>query len=164
MRPMSAIALALFRRAGWAPLFVLLFHGVVSQILRLYERWPHFDVFTHFLGGASVAFLFSASFAAVPAQAVNGPLRAWLDATFTLALTSLAAVIWEFLEFFVDRSLGTRMQGGLRDTLLDLAMGLAGGIVVVLVIAVRGLLGRVRPIDGAIPMSAEPLYRRGVEE
>jgi hypothetical protein len=144
----GTIARVLFFRAGWAPALVLGVHYASAWVIGIYAIFPHFDVPVHFVGGVSVAFLFRATFAALPTSLVQGRGRAVLEATFVMGLTSVAAVFWEFFEFLSDRYLGSRMQVGLPDTLLDLAMGVLGGLVVVLVAWARGLLGRVRPIDG----------------
>lgn len=48
-------------------------------------------------------------------------------AAFLVSWSALAAVVWEFREWFTDRYLGTHAQGSVDDTMLDLAMGMLGG-------------------------------------
>jgi hypothetical protein len=52
-------------------------------------------------------------------------------------LTAVAAVASEFLEFASDFSLGTKMNLGVSDTLLDLFFGLLGAVVTVARLSVR---------------------------
>jgi hypothetical protein len=133
----------LVARAGWAPITVVLVHALISRGLKLYGPFPHLDVPMHFLGGASIAYFVSRCFAALPASVVMLRWRAAAEALVAFCVTATSAVIWEFLEWFADRYLGTNAQKGLSDTLLDLAMGLAGGAAYLLVAWGRCALGKI---------------------
>lgn len=51
-----------------------------------------------------------------------------MQAVVVLGMTGTATVFWEFAEFVSDRFFGTHAQVGLEDTLLDMALGVAGGL------------------------------------
>jgi len=100
----------------------------ISRVLNAYLLFPPLDIPMHFFGGVAIAYFFANCFRALPAGSILSWLRPWLAAAMVLALTSTATVFWEFAEFFSDRFLGTHAQLGLGDTLLDMALGIAGGL------------------------------------
>jgi hypothetical protein len=118
----------LWRRAGWFPTAVFLLHVLISRVLNGYILFPPLDIPMHFLGGVAIAFFFSRVLAMVPETIIEGAARTAAQALCVFALTCTATVFWEFAEFFSDRLFGTRAQLGLEDTLLDMALGVAGGL------------------------------------
>ena len=121
-------ALAMPLRAAWAPALVFSLHVFISRALNAYLWFPPLDIPMHFFGGVAIAYFFGGCLRALPADAIAGGLRRWLVAAFVFALTCAATVFWEFAEFFSDRLFGTHAQLGLEDTLLDMALGVAGGL------------------------------------
>jgi hypothetical protein len=118
----------LWWRAGWMPTAVFLLHVFISRVVNGYILFPPLDIPMHFLGGVAIAFFFSRCLAFVPAGIISGAPRRVLQALLVFSLTGTATVFWEFAEFFSDRLFGTHAQLGLEDTLLDMALGVAGGI------------------------------------
>lgn len=118
----------LWWRAGWMPTAVFLLHVFISRVLNGYILFPPLDIPMHFLGGVAIAFFFSRCVAMVPASIISGPPRHVAQAVVVFGLTGTATVFWEFAEFFSDRLFGTHAQLGLEDTLLDMALGVAGGL------------------------------------
>ena len=118
----------LWLRAGWFPTLVFLLHVFISRVVNGYILFPPLDIPMHFLGGVAIAFFFSRCLAMVPESAISGTPRQLGQALLVFALTGTATVFWEFAEFFSDRLFGTRAQLGLDDTLLDMALGVAGGL------------------------------------
>ena len=49
-----------------------------------------------------------------------------LELVLVAALATTAAVVWEFAEFSVDQAFGTNVQVSLANTMKDLAVGMAG--------------------------------------
>jgi hypothetical protein len=49
------------------------------------------------------------------------------------SLTASAALCWEFAEFAIDQLLGTNVQVSLENTMIDLAMGMLGGMLLILI-------------------------------
>lgn len=121
-------SLALALRGAWAPIAVFLAHVFASRGLNAYAWYPPLDIPMHFAGGVAIAHFFAVGLAALPEGAVAGRFRPLFEGVATFALTCTAAVFWEFAEFLSDRYFGTRAQGGLEDTLLDMALGAAGGL------------------------------------
>jgi hypothetical protein len=115
-------------RAAWAPVLVFGLHVFISRVLNAYLLFPPLDIPMHFFGGVAIAYFAASCLRPLPDGAIASWLRPWLVAAMVFALTSTAAVFWEFAEFFSDRLFGTRAQLGLEDTLLDMALGVAGGL------------------------------------
>ena len=118
----------LWWRAGWLPTAVFLLHVFISRVVNGYILFPPLDIPMHFLGGVAIAFFFSRCLALVPASVISGGPRRLLQALLVFGLTGTATVFWEFAEFFSDHLFGTHAQLGLEDTLLDMALGVAGGL------------------------------------
>jgi hypothetical protein len=101
----------------------------------------------HLLGGVAIAYFFSSCFAALPDGLMAKEFR-WIAETVCVAsLTATAAVFWEFAEFTSDRLFRTGAQKGLDDTLLDMALGILGGVLYLLFARRRGSLGGARPLE-----------------
>ena len=118
----------LWWRAGWLPTVVFLLHVFISRVVNGYILYPPLDIPMHFLGGVAIAFFFSRCLALVPEGAISGTPRHLAQALLVFSLTCTATVFWEFAEFLSDRLFGTSAQLGLEDTLLDMALGVAGGL------------------------------------
>ena len=116
---------------------------VVLHFLATYFRWYEpspvsaggwrIDWMFHAVGGFWIAGLFFyASYRGANVAAPSShPLYIGVCA---LGAVALAGVLWEFFEFWIDATFGalphvTRQQGGLHDTMFDLAFDLAGGAV-----------------------------------
>ncbi len=136
-----AVLSELWWRAGWFPTLVFLIHVVISRVLNGYILYPPLDIPMHFLGGVAIAFFFSRCLAMVPESAISGTPRHLAQALLVFALTGTATVFWEFAEFFSDRLFGTRAQLSLEDTLLDMALGVAGGLAYLVSAHQRATLG-----------------------
>jgi len=123
-----AWAVDLLRRRAWAPLSVLGLHLFLSRVAGAYRALPDLDLPVHLLGGVAFSwFALGAAEGLARRGLLGGPNRLALLGAAFLA-TASAALFWEFAEFLSDRWLGTRAQGGLDDTLLDMAMGVAGSL------------------------------------
>ena len=146
-RTVLTIAARLVARAGWAPLSVLVLHVFLVRVVGIYDRYPRLDIPTHALGGLAVAYFLSSCFAALPDAAMDRGVRAWAEALFVFTATVTIAVLWEFGEFASDRLLGTRLQLGLTDTVVDLAMGMVGAALFLGVASRRSRLGTVAPLE-----------------
>jgi len=138
----------LIARAGWAPIFVFLLHVFISRVLNGYILYPPLDIPMHFFGGVAMAYFLAKSFAAVPEGAIAQPYRPFAEFVFVVSVTATASVVWEFAEFTSDLLFGTQAQVGLDDTLLDMALGIAGGLSYALMSWRQGTLGVVAPVYG----------------
>lgn len=119
--------LATLREAAWAPLAVFAFY-----VLGLYGNWfkmlPTLDIPTHFIGGVAITYFY---FAAIrTSQPHLGPTPGLIQSLLAFTATGTTTVMWEFYENLADHFLGTHMVRGLEDTIVDLAMGISGALVV----------------------------------
>lgn len=124
-----AWAITSLRRAAWGPVLVFSIHVVVILAFDVYSRYPDFDIPMHFAGGVAIAYFFGACYRSADKFGLLGQPSNVVFPPMILGLTSLAAVVWELAEFAVEQQFGIRTQPGLADTLLDLLMGLLGGVV-----------------------------------
>jgi len=154
IRSILDVSARLAMRAGWAPLLVFLFHGTVAGwVIDVYTPFPRLDVPMHVVGGLAIAYFLSSCFAAVPEDVIASTARPLAEAVVVMSLTATTAVLWEFAEFASDGLLGTHLQLGLDDTMRDMACGMAGGAVFLLVRFARGRLGAPAPL---VPSRLEP--------
>ena len=107
---------------------VFLLHALLSLGLDGYTRFPPLDLPMHFLGGVAIAYFFSWGFDLLPPCAIAAEWRTRLRLALVSAWTATAAVSWEFAEFTSDALFDTGSQKSLEDTLLDMALGIAGGV------------------------------------
>ena len=111
------------------PAGVFVFSYVISILFNAYAVYPWIDIPMHFLGGFAIAYtsyLFLRFFREKGYMEINN------KALFTLIIVSLVAliaVLWEFYESLMKYFFDTNMQPSLEDTILDLFMGLIGGVV-----------------------------------
>lgn len=124
-----AWAITSLRRAAWAPLLVFAIHVVGLWGFDIYSRFPEFDIPMHFAGGFVIAYFFGVCYREASHRSLLGQPSAVVFPPMILGLTSLVAVVWEFAEFIADHQFGVHTQPSLADTLLDLLMGLLGGVV-----------------------------------
>ena len=118
---------------GWAPLLVFSIHVVASRGLNAYVRFPGTDIPMHFAGGVAIAFFISGCFRALPRDTDRRSRVVVLEGVLVASLASTAAVVWEFAEFSSDRLVGTNIQVSLNNTMQDLALGMLGALVMVIV-------------------------------
>jgi hypothetical protein len=118
---------------GWAPLVVFAAHEFFGNIFNVYEYWPSIDVPMHFAGGFAFAYFVSQSFQQLPRGAVQRSRSVILELLLVGTITATAAVFWEFAEFTKDQLFGTNVQVSLANTMKDLAVGISGSIVFILI-------------------------------
>lgn len=121
-------AITSLRRAAWAPVLVFAIHVAAILGFDIYNVFPEFDIPMHFAGGVAIACFFGACYRTAAKLELLGQPSDVVFPPMILGLTCLAAVVWEFAEFLADQWFGMHTQPSLADTLLDLLMGLLGGI------------------------------------
>lgn len=115
------------REAGWVPVFCLLLLVVPSRGFDLFTRFPDIDIPLHFVGGIATAFFFHRLSINASQLGVLGPFHVLTHIALVFGLLCMAAVFWEFAEFFSDSLFGTHAQLSNQDTMSDLLAGLSGG-------------------------------------
>jgi uncharacterized membrane protein len=118
---------------GWAPIAVFSLHLILVFAFDLYAGWPDADVPMHFAGGLAMAYFVSGCFRALTAGLAGRGRLVLLELVLALSLTATAAVAWEFTEFALDHLAGTNLQYSLANTMQDLALGMLGSIVFLVV-------------------------------
>jgi hypothetical protein len=123
--PLSGkIILQICRGALWAPIIVLIAHGIAGKV---FGHEPYVDPIMHFSGGLAIAYFCWRACLLSP-ELFGKPSRLGID-LLALGLTCAAALFWEFGEFVGDQVKGTNVQRGLGNTMRDLFLGTLGGMV-----------------------------------
>jgi hypothetical protein len=118
-------------RGAWAPLAVFVVHVVLDGGLDVYTPRPWLDVPMHVVGGVAIAFFLRGAVDVLDAEAERSR-HARLRTRLLVVTASMAvAVLWEFAEFALDRTLGSNLQVSLANTMQDLATGTLGAVVAV---------------------------------
>ena len=118
---------------GWVPLLVFVTHVFISRVLHAYVIWPPIDIPMHFSGGVAIAYLISQCYQLLPRESVKRSRVVVLELMLIGSLTATTAVFWEFGEFTVDQLFGSNVQISLANTMQDLAMGILGSLVFILI-------------------------------
>lgn len=118
--------LATLREAAWAPLSVVGFYSL-GLALHLFKMFPFIDMPTHFMGGVTITYFYRVAIR--NSQKFLGDIPAPLQILLAFTATGTTTVLWEFYENLMDHFFGFQMVRGLEDTIVDLAMGLSGALV-----------------------------------
>lgn len=95
---------------------------------------PYYDKLTHFVASITVALL-SISLATFAEHRGLVRLTRPALAVFILVSTLAAGVAWEIYEFAVDQALGTDLQLGNTDTMVDFIVDLIGAMIIAVIVA-----------------------------
>jgi len=118
--------LATLREAAWAPLCVVGFY-IFGLAFHLFRMFPNIDMPTHFMGGVTITYFYRVAIR--NSQKFLGDVPIPIHILLAFTATGTTTVLWEFYENTIDHFLGTHMVRGLEDTIVDLAMGLSGALV-----------------------------------
>ena len=106
------------------PAVVLIIHQT-STVVGLYDKFRWLDTPFHFIGGMAIATSAFYIFEYLENKNEFKTIRI-VKILLAVALTALAAVMWEQIEFASDTLFNTSFQHGVWDTMKDLTMGLLG--------------------------------------
>ena len=141
MRTLAATVWKVLTVGGWAPLLVFTVHQFADRVLDAYRVWPAFDTPMHFAGGLAIAYFISRCFRQLPRESVQRSRTPVLELILVGTITATAALFWEFAEFTLDQLTGSNVQLNLANTMKDLALGVAGATVFIVIRAVQLRMG-----------------------
>jgi len=118
--------LVTLREAAWAPLCIVGFY-IFGLAFDLYDLYPWLDIPTHFLGGIAITYFYRSAIR--NSQKIIGDTPLAIQIIFAFTATGTTAVLWEFYENFIDHFFGFHTVRGLGETIMDMAMGLSGALV-----------------------------------
>jgi len=118
---------------GWALLAVIALHVALSAAA---GHRREYDPLFHFFGGVAGAYCLLRVFKMLRVDL--GPLGR--PSPIVSALVAMFGVVgaWEVVEFASDRVLGTHVQLGSYDTVMDVVLGIAGALCALAVAAFVG--------------------------
>ena len=114
------------KEAAWAPLSVVVFY-LIGLAFHLFDTFPQMDIPTHFFGGVAITYFYRVAIR--NSQKILGDIPLPIRVLLAFTATGTTTILWEFYENTLDHFFGTHMVRGLEDTIVDLAMGLSGALV-----------------------------------
>ena len=114
------------KESAWAPLSVFGFY-LFGLAFHLFDLFPPLDVPTHFMGGVAITYFYRSAIR--NSQKFAGDIPLPIQIIFAFTCTGTTTVLWEFYENIMDHFFGFHMVRGLEDTIVDLALGLSGALV-----------------------------------
>jgi len=117
------------------PLAVFLLYAGIVLLTNLTSRYYIISILLHMMGGVAISFFFwrSLELLDVKLECLHLSAESLLK-VFAISMTAATAAIWELAEYTGDRILGTTMQDGLGDTMLDMFLGIACGAVYIILV------------------------------
>ena len=125
-QPLTTWIVETLREAAWAPLSVVAFYAI-GLTFHLFELFPILDIPSHFAGGVAITYFYRVAIR--QAQKLAGEIPVPIQVLLAFTSTATTTIFWEFYENLLDFFLGTHMVRGLEDTIVDLAVGLSGALV-----------------------------------
>jgi uncharacterized membrane protein YjdF len=136
---LTLVPVAVTRRANitlpWEINFLIalsLYLHVAGGVRGFYEiYYPYYDKVAHLIAGMTVSVL---AFVAVLLLERFGRLNLsrWMIVGFIIIFAMAMGGFWEIYEWLFDTFLGTNLQHGLDDTMLDMIFVLIGAVIVAL--------------------------------
>ena len=114
------------RESAWAPLCIVGFY-IFGLAFDLYDRYPPLDIPTHFMGGVAITYFYSSAIR--NAQNIVGEIPFPVQSLLAFTSTGTTIIFWEFYENTIDYLFGFNTVRGLEETIVDMAMGLLGALV-----------------------------------
>ncbi len=111
------------------PFGIFLVSEALNRAIHIYDIFPWLDVPMHFAGGAGMAFSFYLVIKYWQKRGNLGQMHPLVRILFITSLVTVVAVAWEWHEFLRDTFLHERTQLSQGDTMLDLFLGMIGGLV-----------------------------------
>lgn len=100
----------------------------LGAILKFYDRFRWWDTMLHFFGSVFTAFIGLAIYKLLLPNSLEKGGSRWMVFLFVFSFAVTGSVLWESAEF-TGAVIGTMEEDNNRDTMTDLLMGVAGGIV-----------------------------------
>jgi len=116
----------IIRHGLWAPVAVLVIDTLLDFTFDIYANYPNYDILSHAVGGASIAYMFGAAYRAPNSDRFLGKHSKFSFFLFSLSFCGLVCIGWEFFEWLSDRNFATDFQLGQNDTMGDFFFGLLG--------------------------------------
>jgi len=119
-------------KVGWIPVVVFVFHHVVARVFDAYNAIPLLDVPMHFLGGVAIGIFFWVLFNSDESKKTVGKLTFLGQYLVPMMGVFVAVSLWEFAEWSTDYLGMSQAQLSVDDTMLDMFLGVCGGVVAIL--------------------------------
>ena len=133
LNPGWAVTTRAIRRAGWAPIVVVVLHWLLGGLL---GHEPYIDPVMHFAGGVAAAYFLRYA-CSIGGSLLGAPSELAKD-LLAFGMTVVAALVWEIGEFCSDVFVGANIQRDVANTMRDLILGSLGGGIFVITARIAG--------------------------
>ena len=82
----------------------------------------------HYIGGVVITFFYWNCYRALYKADMLGSPNKYVAVVLLVSLIGTTTVLWEFAEFTADYFFNAGSQAGLEDTIMDMLMGVIGGL------------------------------------
>lgn len=125
------------RKGIWPPLVLFTIHMAAYFLFDIYDYFVSFDIPMHYLGGVCITYFYIQTVICAKEYNLIGRPSSTVIILLIFLLTCTTTIFWEFAEWSMDEFLHTTTQVSLDDTLLDMLLGILGGISLLAIYAKR---------------------------
>lgn len=113
-------------------LAVFVLHVVLVEFFNIYWKFPRFDIPMHFVGGLVFTYGILSTYKFLQRKQVIPQMEFVLNVFFVFTTITAVTVFWEFAELASDLIFQTQAQISAKDTMLDMFLGMTGGLLIAL--------------------------------
>jgi hypothetical protein len=130
----------------WQYAVLLLAGPYVGEHWGLYDLWDPWDKWVHLYSGFFIAFAIVFALG-VTLRRYGLNLPPWVEAVIIISVKASVALLWEVAEFFWDMIFDTTAQDHNFDTMTDMMLGSAPGILVAAALVTHRTRRPIRYLD-----------------
>lgn len=113
----------------FAPAAVFAAHFALSIFFDMYEKFPHFDVPFHILGGLAISYCVILTLKYFRSINLLPEMKTVFEIAFVASSVCAVIIIWETCEFSLDYFFGLNTQVSLTNTMVDMILSSSSGLV-----------------------------------
>lgn len=111
------------------PATVFTVHFTLSIFFNMYEKFPHFDVPFHILGGLAISYCFILMLKHFQNINLLPKMKTVFEIIFITSAVCAVIIVWETCEFSLDYFFGMNTQVSLTNTMVDMILSSVSGLV-----------------------------------
>lgn len=133
----------------WQYAVLLIAGPFVGEHVGIYHLWDPWDKWVHFYSGFFIAFAIVFALG-VTLRRYRLDLPPWVEAVIIISVKASVALLWEVAEFFWDMAFGTSAQDHNFDTMTDMMLGSAPGILIAAALIIHRTRRPVQYLDSLL--------------
>jgi hypothetical protein len=113
-----------------APTIVFFINKILEVFFDIYVLYPWFDIPMHLIGGIAIGISGVLGLQVLQEKNYIEIKKKNIYILYIMFIVFFAAIFWELYEYIWDSMFFTQYQQGIGDTVLDMFLGVVGGIIV----------------------------------